>query len=351
MRRILLFFLLFFPLIAAGEPEEVRLAAEARRVLSEPEQHAGFGVGTKPVRGFTFNVRLAVKRDGESFRTILISKDCVPEEGWVVSCGRNGSGELNGVNTPYSVKEPAGYKVYALRRVVGAKGGSPREVVYTPFIHEIATPEVKAHGRNYLRSLISLALTDLRMYEVRSRAGDIFVADHVTVDFLEKLAVIEHIDHDRFAVEKMEDLAGEVYAILAFNREDAYIYAVSRAGARGLFQFMPETYKMLLKKYSEARLEKDFVRGTANPLNSIKKTVLLTDYHISLLPPDLRGTILALPTFYEEYGGASHNGGPGRAIKLLRLGKDLEKENPNNENRIFVAKLRALRDLLNPVRF
>ena len=75
------------------------------------------------------------------------------------------------------------------------------------------------------------------------------------------LSIIEHIDPVRFKNCPEDDkiaLVHEVLTIIGANTINAYAYSKSPAGARGLFQLVPDTYKRLRDKISAGRSEERF---------------------------------------------------------------------------------------------
>ena len=100
------------------------------------------------------------------------------------------------------------------------------------------------------------------------------------------LSIIEHIDPGRFEHYKGNEIAlvHEVLTIIGANTTRAYSYSKSSAGARGLFQLVPDTYRRLQEKYRSAGLTRDFASGCNDHTNAAKASLLLFDSDLSILP-------------------------------------------------------------------
>src|SRR5208282_3716661 len=95
-------------------------------------------------------------------------------------------------------------------------------------------------------------------------------------------------------------------------------YSKSPAGARGLFQLIPETYKSLQKKYPRSGLKENFVSGCADHINAAKASLLLFDSDLADLP---RARLLALgknPRAVGRYLAAAYNCGSRRVDRSTR---------------------------------
>ncbi len=71
--------------------------------------------------------------------------------------------------------------------------------------------------------------------------------------------------------------------VLGTNKQKAYRCSTSTAGARGLFQFIPKTYKRIVDLYPQAGLDKDFTRGMEDHENAAKATLLLFDADLRIM--------------------------------------------------------------------
>jgi hypothetical protein len=133
-------------------------------------------------------------------------------------------------------------------------------------------------------------------------------------NILKILLINEHIDPSFFKTSTMaRSLSEQVLTIIATNRERAYAYSISSAGARGLVQMIPSTYRMLQIKYPLAGLNPDFSSGMVDPVNAIMAQILLCDADWQTI--SLRRTIAK--ENIGPYLAAAYNGGVGRVLSIL----------------------------------
>jgi hypothetical protein len=125
------------------------------------------------------------------------------------------------------------------------------------------------------------------------------------------VSIIEHINPERFEQYKDKEisLVHKVFTIIGVNTTKAYRYSKSRAGAMGLFQFVPATYRMLLETYRSAGLKKDFVSGCRDHVNAAKASLLLFDADLEDLPRKL-WSVLKDSRSVGMYLAAAYNCGP-----------------------------------------
>ena len=264
------------------------------------------------------NFLLAVEDLKErKIRQVLITdKGCVTD-GFEVTKNRN-----NGVGSRFEVTYPENMAVLALRTTVRSGKNSFTEVVYTAYTPEIDTWQVRKAGLDYLARQIELARRDLQARKVNlligfdGRDDDIMLTEVALV-----LSIIEHIDPVRFKNCPEGDkiaLVHEVLTIIGANTINAYAYSKSLAGARGLFQLLPDTYKRLRDKYPQAGLKKDFVLGCTDHLNAAKASLLLFDSDLADLPRERLSAIRRNARAAGMYLAAAYNCGSGRVGKSAR---------------------------------
>jgi hypothetical protein len=257
-------------------------------------------------------------------------------------------GKKNGVNTAFDVRYPSGYIVLALKRVVGKDGGF-EEVVYTPYTPEIDTKTMRDIGLQYLKDNLDGADSDLRSKGVRSRAFGGLVADAVPKKVALTLSLIEHIDPSRFeSGQPIEQLVNEVLVITAANKQRAYAYSVSKAGARGLFQFIPRTYHSLIRLYASAGLDTNFVRGMEEHQNAAKASLLLFDSDLGYLPRNHRQFLKKHPEAMGKYLAAAYNGGASRAARAINIYRGDWERHVLSETQCYLRKFNAVWKLLYP---
>ena len=105
------------------------------------------------------------------------------------------------------------------------------------------------------------------------RKKGIFIQPQVA-DVAEHLAIVEHIDHWRFWNEYQANLFNEVYALFALNEGGTYRYSVSSAGAGGMVQMIPATYRMIRSRYYQVGLNPDFITGMRDHQNAAQAMLL-----------------------------------------------------------------------------
>lgn len=364
----LFFAMMLIVVCPAFAASDVDFARQARELLSRPENVAGFTETQKcfPLKPEkekkrkatakmkctkelkSLDVLLAVKRDTDKNFTLIEAAGSGPNlcvsktTGFETKCYVNNLGYTNGVNTEFEIEKPKGFKVYAIRRVVNDPNGR-REAVYTPYSDRLNLPGVRRAGILYVESVLDRALHQLRARGVRSRINpQKLVADMAPREAIKRLVLIEHIDEERFRKEPFAELVKEVYATYGLNQSIAYNYAVSSAKARGMFQIIPTTYYAMSATYPAAKLKSNFVAGTKDHVNAAMAAFLLADHDLALVPKELRSTVFAGPG---DYVAASYNGGPARPIRILKARGDLVQQNLNPENKLYVLKMRATRNL------
>ncbi len=222
----------------------------------------------------------------------------------------------NGVNTPVMITSQNN-KLYLplLVQYPVVRGGRFIETAYYISTHPgIVTPEVVNTGKLYMRNQLDAAREKLR-------ERGVFIAPLVT-DIAERLAIVEHIDHQRFWTENHGQLFNEVYALYALNEGQTYRYAVSSAGAGGMVQMIPSTYRMVRGRYPNVPLMPDFVTGMQNHPNAAQAMLL----YMQMTWNDL----VSSPTVYDaiqnklatpaELMSAGYNSNPAKLPGYIKRG-------------------------------
>lgn len=349
MKNILIFllFLCFFA-SAAIASDVVSRAKAARHVLLNYGPAVTCGDDSVVCTEKNFK-----KANGE----LVVSCEQNPDEFIFVSLGYEASESLGfdfergpgiGLGTRFSILNPSGCVVLAVKRAVhNIRTREIEEAAYTSYSPEIDSEELREEGMNYLIGVISEAQSRLSEKEIQSRAfkGTPVVAPDSDGTIL-RLALIEHIDPDRARVESPDQLINEVLVTLALNREGAYKYARSPAGAHGLFQFTKPTYKLVLRKYPKADLNPDFISGAEDHVNSAMSALLLIDLDTASLSPRVKKLFLATATHHMEYSAAAYNGGSGRARRAMKKDGTLRVQRLFRETRAYIMKLRLVHEAL-----
>lgn len=253
------------------------------------------------------------------------------------------------VNTEFDVTHPPGYLVLAIRRAIPIRDKGPTEVVYTPYSNELDIPLVRNAGTRYLRDNVYGAAKRLNGARWRSvclnahpKMRDSLTSISIT------LAVTEHVDPDRFTggVPPMQ-LLRETLTTIGANRPLAYRYAVSPVGARGLFQFMPDTYQGLTRNYARTGLTADFMAGVNDHANAAAASLLLFDDILNVFTPQ---ECDAMADDDEEMGralAAGYNYGPTRVRRKMLAFDDWISYLPE-ETQTYIAKYETFRSMLFP---
>jgi hypothetical protein len=251
-----------------------------------------------------------------------------------------------GVGSRFEVTYPEDMAILALRTTVRSGKNGLKEVVYTPYSPEIDTWQVRQAGLDYLKGRIELARDDLLAKKVRL-AGFHETGDTNPIEVSLVLSIIEHIDPDRFEHQQGNELAlvHEVLTIIGANTTTAYSYSKSPAGARGLFQLMPDTYRRLREKYRSAELHKDFVSGCDDHTNAAKASLLLFDSDLATLPRRVLAAGQRDARSIGMYLAAAYNCGSARVGKSARECKNQWTCLLPEETKVYLKKFDAVWNL------
>src|SRR5690606_17500863 len=170
----------------------------------------------------------------------------------------------NGVNTPITLTDDDGtHHVPLMVQYPVIRGGKYFETAYYISTHPgLVTPEVVNAGRFYVHNVIEIAREKLR-------ANGMFIQPKVA-DIAERLATVEHVDHYRFRTEYHPNIYNDIFTLFALNEGGTYKYSVSSAGAGGMVQMIPSTYRMVRAQYPQAGLDPRFVEGMQDHINAAK---------------------------------------------------------------------------------
>lgn len=174
----------------------------------------------------------------------------------------------NGVNTPVVVTDMNGtVHLPLVVQYPRENRGVMTEMAYYVSTHPgLVTPEVVNAGRMYVRNTIDIAREQLRQkgFSIQPKVADI----------AERLATVEHVDHLRFRTEFHPNIYNDIFTLYALNEGQTYRYSVSSAGAGGMVQMIPSTYRMVRSLYPNAGLMPDFVEGMRNHINASQAMLL-----------------------------------------------------------------------------
>lgn len=222
----------------------------------------------------------------------------------------------NGVNTPVIIMDDRNRAhLPLLVQYPREENGRLVEMAYYVSTHPgLVTPEIFNAGRFYLRNVIDTAREKLRQ-------KGIFIQPKVA-DIAERLALVEHVDHQRFFNEYQPTIYNDVYTLFALNEGGTYRYAISSAGAGGVAQMIPATYRMVRSRYYQVGLMPDFIEGMRDHINAAQAMLL----YMQMTWTDL----LASPTIYaaletgiatqEDLMAAGYNSNPAKLPRYVSRG-------------------------------
>lgn len=242
----------------------------------------------------------------------------------------------NFINTRFNVTKPKGYIVFAQRRPVHA-GDGYEEAVYTAYAPELDTKTMRDAGMDYLRRLQRLAYDRIKDDDVRSRvAPNLTVAEKIPTSMVLRLMITEHIDPLHMKYVGIEQCIHEVLFTLAANRDHAYAYAKSSAGALGLAQFIQDSYRMVRTDYPKALLEPNFELGMTDLRNAVLASVLLLDLELTELPQNYLKRFSDSTQRLTAFLAAGYNRNPIHVVETYRLTKSFTGGDVPLENKMYV---------------
>jgi hypothetical protein len=174
----------------------------------------------------------------------------------------------NGVNTPIQIVDNNGIAQLPLMvQYPVEKGGKYVETAYYMSTHPgLVTSDVVSAGRLYVHNVIEISREKLRAKGINIQPA--------VADIAERLATVEHVDHDRFRKEYQPNIYNDIFTLYALNEGQTYRYSVSSAGAGGMVQMIPSTYAMIRRLYPNVGLTPDFVEGMRNHVNATQAMLL-----------------------------------------------------------------------------
>jgi len=222
----------------------------------------------------------------------------------------------NGVNTPIVLIDENGETHQPLLvQYPVEKFGKYVETAYYMSTHPgLVTPEVVNAGRYYVRNVIEIARDKLREKGI--------VIQPKVADIAERLAAVEHVDHQRFRAEYHPNIYNDVYALFALNEEQTYRYSVSSAGAGGMVQMIPATYRMVRSWHYNVPLMPDFVEGMRNHVNASQAMLLYMQrtWNDLIANPTVAGALLEGIATPEQLMAAGYNSNPARLAGYIQRG-------------------------------
>jgi hypothetical protein len=224
----------------------------------------------------------------------------------------------NYVNTAVRVTDTAGREFQPLVvQYPVERGGALKEVAYYSSAHPaLHSPELVSGGRAYVHRMLNEAAARL------ARHGKVISPE--IIDAAERLCIVEHTDHKRFKTENHASLYNEIFTLYALNAGDTYRFSVSSAGAGGMVQMIPPTYKAIREMHPSVGLNPDFVAGMRDHANALEAMLLYMQgtWDDLLKHEEVRQALSENVASQTELLAAGYNSNPMRLHLYLERGGD-----------------------------
>ncbi|MCA1557599.1 MAG: hypothetical protein LC731_03555, partial [Acidobacteria bacterium] len=204
----------------------------------------------------------------------------------------------------------------------------------------LLSPDIVNAGKAYIRTMLDLAAR-------RLRDKGVFISPQI-LDVAERLLIVEHVDHTRFARENRLALYEEVYSLYALNELKTYNYSVSTAGAGGMIQMIPSTYQMIRRLHPGVGLNPDFVLGMRNHGNALEAMLLyMYDVWNSLSSnSDVTFAMSSRWATFADLMAAGYNSNPARLpLYIRRAGAGWRTQIPA-ETQLYLQVYRSIESLV-----
>ncbi len=222
----------------------------------------------------------------------------------------------NGVNTPIALISEDGETYLPLMvQYPVVREGKYIETAYYMSTHPgLVTPEVVNAGKYYIRNVIELAREKLRERGVTIQPK--------VADIAERLSAVEHVDHLRFKTEYQPNVFSDIYTLYALNEGQTYRYSVSSAGAGGMVQMIPSTYRLIRNLYPNVPLMPDFVEGMRNHVNASQAMLLYmqSTWNDLISRPTVADALLSGIATQEQLMAAGYNSNPAKLSGYISRG-------------------------------
>jgi hypothetical protein len=174
----------------------------------------------------------------------------------------------NGVNTAVTIFDDKNRSLMPLvvEYPIERRGVFHEMAYYTSAHPALLSNDLAKSGQRYIDSMVELAAK-------RLKDKGFPVASNL-IEIAKRLCIVEHVDHDRFRNENRIALFDEIYSLYALNELDTYRFSVSSAGAGGMVQMIPWTYRLMRERHGAIGLNPDFVLGMRNHGNALEAMLL-----------------------------------------------------------------------------
>ena len=178
----------------------------------------------------------------------------------------------------------------------------------------LVTPEIVNAGKLYIRNTIEIAREKLRTRGI--------IIQPKIVDMAERLALVEHVDPMRFRTEYHPNIYNDVFTLYALNEGQTYRYSVSSAGAGGMVQMIPSTYRMVRSRYFNVPLMPDFVEGMRDDVNASQAMLLYMQmtWNDLVASPTVSEALMNGIATPEQLMAAGYNSNPAKLAGFIKRG-------------------------------
>ena len=222
----------------------------------------------------------------------------------------------NGVNTAVTIFDDKNRSLMPL--VVEypiERNGVFREMAYYTSAHPaLLSADLTKAGQLYVNSMVDLAAK-------RLKTKGYSISPHL-VEIAKKLCIVEHVDHHRFRNENRIALYDEIYSLYALNELDTYRFSVSSAGAGGMVQMIPWTYRLMRERHPGVGLNPDFVLGMRNHGNALEAMLLYMQdtWNDLVANEDVQAALSAKQITPPELMAAGYNSNAAKLPGYIRRG-------------------------------
>ena len=244
----------------------------------------------------------------------------------------------NGVNTPIALIDDRGQThLPLLVQYPVVREGKYYETAYYHSTHPgVVTPEVVNAGRLYVRNVIEIARERLKDHGI--------TVTPKIADIAERLATVEHVDHLRFRTEPHNNIYDDIFTLYALNEGQTYRYSVSSAGAGGMVQMIPSTYRMVRSWHPNIPLKADFVEGMRDHVNATQAMLLYMNrtWNDLMASPTVANAFTNGIATQEQLMAAGYNSNPARLAGYInRAGENWTNLIPR-ETKIYLQIYESL---------
>jgi len=222
----------------------------------------------------------------------------------------------NGVNTAVTIFDDKNRSLTPLviEYPIERRGVFLEMAYYTSAHPALLSADLTKAGQLYVNSMVDLAAK-------RLKSKGYSISPHL-VEIAKRLCIVEHVDHDRFRNENRIALYDEIYSLYALNELDTYRFSVSSAGAGGMVQMIPWTYRLMRERHPGVGLNPDFVLGMRNHGNALEAMLLYMQdtWNDLVADEDIQAGLSSKEIIPHELMAAGYNSNAAKIPGYLRRG-------------------------------